>query len=144
MTLTLIAPAPVLFKVHKNGSPLVWPVNNKHGVFAFRVPEHALYVAMVTESHYKAHKEWPHVIEFSYQKEVIPTILGVEATPYDELKSLCAVWNLNLIVVNDIDKKRNKFTFTGNIESFDLEHDARVSHLDLLFRDPGFSIENIA
>ncbi len=141
MALTLVAPQRVLFKVHKNGSPLVWPVNDKHGIFAFENPGHALYVAMVTESHYRTHKEWPQVIEFSYQKEVVPTILGVDETPYDDLKSLCALWNLNLIVVSDIEKmKKNKFTFTGNIASFELDHDTRVSHLNLLLRDPGFSI----
>lgn len=141
MALTLVAPSRILFKVHRNGSPLVWPVNDKHGVFAFKNPEHALYVAMITESHYKTHREWPQTIEFSYQKEVIPTILGVEETLYDDLKTMCALWNLNLVVVSDIEKlKKNKFTFTGNIESFDVDGDTRVSHLNYLLGDPGLSI----
>jgi hypothetical protein len=141
MALTLVAPQRVLFKVHKNGSPLVWPVNDKYGVFAFENSTHALHIATITESHYRTHKEWPHMIEFSYQKEVIPTILGVEQIPYDELKSLCALWNLNLVVVSDIEKmKKNKFAFTGNIASFDIAPEMRIAHLNLLFRDPGFSI----
>lgn len=141
MALTLVAPQRVLFKVHKNGSPLILPVNDKHGIFVFEKSRDALHVAMITESHYKTHKEWPHVIEFSYNKEVIPTILGIEETPYDEMESLCALWNLNLIIVNDIEKmKGNKFSFIGNIKSFEIDINTRVSHLNSLIRDPGFSI----
>lgn len=141
MALTLVAPPRILFKVHKNGSPLVWPVSERYGIVSFENPNHALYVAMVTESHYKTHKEWPQSVEFSYRKEIVPTILGVRQTTHDELSSLCARWNLHLIVVNDIQSiANNKFAFDGNIETFILDGSARINHLNSLLWDPGFSV----
>lgn len=140
-TLTTFAPNIQLFNVHKNGKPLVWPLNDTHAIVSFKNPQHALYVATVTESHYKTHKEWPSGSEFSYKKEVIPTILGIQETSHSEMGYLCALWNLKLLVIEDIDKiKQDKYSFDGNVESFDLDKFSRVQHLNSLLWDPGFSI----
>ena len=141
MVLTLVAPQRILFKVHKNGSPLVWPLNNGHGIVVFENVNHALYVATVTESHYRTHKEWPHKVEFSFRKEVNPIILGVDQTTHDDMKELCALWNLSLLTINDIHSNgKNIFSFDGNVESFEIDEKTQVKHLNSLLWDPGFAI----
>lgn len=140
MTLTLLAPQRTLFKVHKNGSPLVWKVKGKHSVVSFDKPDHALYVATVTESHYKTHKEWPTSAEFSYTKEVLPIILGIDEVSYDELKQMCALWNLGLLVINDITCVNSQlFSFDGEVETFSTDNLTRIRHLNSLVWDKGFS-----
>lgn len=141
MVLTLVSPPRPLFRIHKNGSPLVWPISQKHSIVTFENPNHALYVAMVTESHYKTHKEWPKSIEFSYVKEVNPMILGIDETTRDDMKILCARWNLGLLVIEDIQSNgKNRFSFNGKVETFEIDNLSRIKHLNSLLWDPGFSI----
>lgn len=125
---------PNLYLVHKRGKPLVWPVtDDRHAIVAFTEPNMALSIASYTESHYLTHKEWPDGVNFSFKKQVIPTLLGVKTEEFGTLAETCSLWNLKLLVINDITNK----TFTGDLREFDTDHEALVTHLNTLLWDPG-------
>ena len=125
---------PNLYLVHKKGKPLVWPVEEeRHAVVSFSKPETALTIASYTESHYLTHKEWPDSLSFSFKKQVIPTILGVHRVDFSTLSERCSLWNLKLIIIDDISKNK----FSGDIRDFETDRDALVTHLNTLLWDPG-------
>lgn len=132
---TLVSP---LYRVHKNGSPLIWSVKDKSTVVAFSDSRVALKVACVAESHYVTHKEWSNGLEFSFKKEVIPVILGVDEISFDAMKTMCALWDLNLVIIDEFEqKKSNTIRVSGEVMTFDVPETLRVNHLNSLWYKSG-------
>lgn len=135
--MALIQSQKVLFKVHKNGSPIVWTLKDSHAAVCFEKVDHALRIATFAESHYKTHKEWPNGMEFSFRNEVNPIILGVEEVGHEQMKKLCAPWGLKLIIIRDIIHIKNTtYAFNGDVEDFEIDPLLRIHHLNSLLWNP--------
>lgn len=126
-----IAPPKSLYIVHKNGNPLVWPVKDtSHAIVSFSTFKTAATVAVLTESHYLTHKEWPRGgTTFSFKDEVIPTILEIQEVDFTEMSTVCSLWDLHLLIIDAI--KKNKYD--GELRSFDIDPESRVAHLNSLW-----------
>lgn len=131
---TAFKPPNELFVIRRGRDPVTWFIKEKPTMVTFKSSNHALMVASLIESHYRSNKEWPITPEFSYAKEVIPTLLDISQVDYKESKEICGLWNVNLLVIEDIEHgKSNKLKFIGEVESFSVEQDRYLDFLEYLY-----------
>lgn len=131
---TLVRPNNELYVVHKSNSPMIWPINEKSTLVSFSNVNQALFIASLSESHYASNKEWPTGVKFSFHTQIIPTILGVKIEDYQQTKKKCAVWGIDLLIIEDITEKSPlNFSFSGEIEKFEIDYNVQKDFLDYLY-----------
>jgi hypothetical protein len=136
MVKTLVNPRKELYVVHKSNSPMIWPINDKSTIVSFSNINEALFIASLSESHYVSNKEWPTGIKFSFHKQIIPTILGVKSEDYEETRHKCALWAIDLLIIDEINEKSPlNFSFSGKVQKFDIDYNIQKHFLDNLYVD---------
>lgn len=132
---TFKIPPNEVFLIRRGKDPIAWIIKEKPTMVAFKSSQHALLVASLIESHYRSNKEWPTTPEFSFNREVIPTLLEISSVEYKESQEICGLWNVNLLVIEDIIKPKhnNRLKFVGGVESFTIPQDRYVDFLEYLY-----------
>ena len=103
----------------------VWATRPKDAisaVVAFRNLDEAVAIGAMIETHFLHHKEWP---EFSEESLILPNArvedlrnIFLQKWEFDDLKLICTRNMLDMISVEEINKRQNSYTFTGNQYKF--------------------------
>lgn len=107
-------------------------------VVAFRNVDDAVLVGCMIETHYIHNKEWP---EFNMENITLPSSriqdlnnIFLKKWEFDDLKLICTSNMLDMISVDDINKLRSSYTFSGNQYKFSANIDFYKNRFDELFR----------
>ena len=104
----------------------VWstrPKDSISAVVAFRNLDEAVMIGTMIETHFLNHKEWP---EFDETSLILPNSriedlrnIFLQKWEFDDLKLICTQNMLDMISVDEINKRRTSYTFTGSQYKFD-------------------------
>ena len=104
----------------------VWatrPKDSISAVVAFRNLDEAVMIGAMIETHFLHHKVWP---EFDEHSLILPNSriedirnIFLQKWEFDDLKLICTQNMLDMISVDEINKRRTSYTFTGSQYKFD-------------------------
>ena len=103
----------------------VWacrPGGATSSVVAFRNLDDAVLVGCMIETHYMNHKEWP---DFDASQITLPSAqiedlknIFLQKWEFDDLKLICTRNMLDMISVDEINKRQTAYSFTGSHYKF--------------------------
>jgi hypothetical protein len=98
------------------------PKDSISSVVAFRNLDEAVMIGSMIETHLMRHKEWP---DFESEILMLPTSrveelqnIFLQKWEFDDLKLICTQNMLDMISVEEINKRASSYTFTGNQYKF--------------------------
>lgn len=131
---TTYDPGMKLYTIRKEKTPMAWNINDRSTMLSFKNVDHAILIASMAESHYKSNKEWPIEPKFEFHRQIYPTILGIKQYEYEKISSMCSLWGVNLLILDDIEEVSPlKYQFVGEIEKFDEILEEHKEFLDFLY-----------
>ncbi len=127
---------PVVYTVKKTNVPITLRIRDKTRLVSFKDISHATKIASSFESHYVFTKLWPDMTSESFELSkgpfLAPAILDIFQEDFDELKEYCALWNIGLLVVENLKIHETSILFNGHLFSFDVDvHEKEyIDHLE--------------
>lgn len=99
------------------------PKDSISAVVAFRNIDDAVMIGSMIETHFLHHKEWP---EFDENPLLLPNSriddlrnIFLQKWEFDDLKLICTRNMLDMISVDEINKRQTSYTFSGSTYKFD-------------------------
>lgn len=127
---------PVIYTIKKTNVPITLRIRDKTRLISFKNISHATKIASSFESHYVFTKLWPDMtletFELSKGPFVAPSILDIFQEDFDEIREYCALWNIGLLVVENLNIHENSILFNGHLFSFDVNVSEKeyIDHLE--------------
>lgn len=126
-----------LYTVKKTLVPFTWRIRDRTTLISFKKLQHAITIASSLEAHYYMMKMWPDMtsdkFELTYGPMTVPNILDIYEESLNDVREYCALWNLGLLIVDEIGMKENTILFSGDLGSFEISNDIYVDHLENIY-----------
>lgn len=124
-----------IYTVKKANVPVTLRIHDKTTMITFRDISHATTIASSFESHYVFTKLWPDMTAESFKLTkgpfMAPLILDIFEEDFDELREYCALWNVKLLVIENLSMHNNEsILFNGQLFSFDVNQKEYMDHLE--------------
>jgi hypothetical protein len=137
--MALLAVVPDLFIIKHQRVPLTLRIHKHTTLISFKRYNDAEFISETLESQYFAQKEWPDLTAenfkiFSAPVKTSPiTLLDIMPETFDNLKSTCINWNLNLCTIDTIVNRKSSLEFKGEILSFTVPLDYYKKLYDIIY-----------
>lgn len=126
-----------VFTVKKASVPFTWRINDRTTMISFKELEQAITIASSLESHFYHTKSWPDMtsekFELKYGPLTVPNMLDIYEEQWDDVKEYCAMWNLGLLVVENLKVHDTTILFSGDLVSFVAPTSLYLDHLEDVF-----------
>lgn len=123
-----------VYTVKKANIPITLRIRDQTRLVSFKNVSHATTIASSFESHYIFTKLWPdmtaEIFNLSKGPFVSPSILDIFQEDFDELREYCALWNIGLLVVENLRIHESSILFNGQLFSFDVNQKEYIDHLE--------------
>lgn len=127
----------VVYTVKKANVPITLRVRDQTRLVTFKNISHATTIASSFESHYVFTKLWPDMTSESFNLSkgpfVAPAMLDIFQEDFDEIRQYCALWNIGLLLIENLNIHESSILFNGHLFSFDVNRDDYITHLDNIF-----------
>lgn len=126
-----------LYTIKKANVPFTWRINDRTTMISFKELEQTITIASSLESHFYHTKSWPDMtaekFELKYGPLTVPNILDIYEEEWNDVKEYCAMWNMGLLVVNNLKIHDTTILFSGDLVSFQAPTSLYLDHLEHVF-----------
>lgn len=123
-----------VYTVKKANVPITLRIRDQTRLVSFKNVSHATTLASSFEAHYVFTKLWPDMTAESFQLSkgpfVAPAILDIFQEDFDELREYCALWNIGLLLIENLNFHESSIMFNGHLFSFDVDKKDYTEHLE--------------
>ena len=127
----------IVYTVKKSNIPVTLRIRDQTRLITFKKVEHATTIASSFEAHYVFTKLWPDMTSDNFQLSkgpfVAPAMLDIFQENFEDLKEYCALWNIGLLLIEDLNIYESSLLFNGHLFSFDVNKNDYITHLDNIF-----------
>lgn len=123
-----------VYTVKKANIPITLRIRDKTRLVSFKDVSHATTIASSFEAHYVFTKLWPDMTNESFNLSkgpfIAPSILDIFQEDFDDLRDYCALWNIGLLVIENLKIYDSSILFNGQLFSFDVREKDYIDHLE--------------
>ena len=124
----------VVYTVKKANIPITLRIRDQTRLVSFKNISHATTIASSFESHYIFTKLWPDMTSEGFHLSkgpfIAPAILDIFQEDFDELREYCALWNIGLLLIENLKIHDSSILFNGHLFSFDVDKKDYIDHLE--------------
>lgn len=128
-----------VYTVKKANIPITLRIKDKTRIVSFRNVSDATTIASSFESHYIFTKLWPDMTSDNFHLSkgpfIVPGILDIFQEDFNELKEYCALWNVGLLVVENLNIHDSSILFGGYLLSFNLDEKNYIDHFESVIKN---------
>lgn len=124
----------MVYTVKKANIPITLRIRDQTRLISFKNVSHATTIASSFEAHYVFTKLWPDMTSESFHLSkgpfTTPAILDIFQEDFDEVREYCALWNIGLLVVENLKFHDSSILFNGHLFSFEVDGKDYIDHLE--------------